>query len=44
LAQAGRSIYDPQRRLGPTSAKTTEIYLAYLTGDEAKAAMFGTGT
>jgi hypothetical protein len=30
--------------LGHTSIKTTEVYLAYLTGEEAKAAMFGTGT
>jgi integrase/recombinase XerD len=37
--KAGRSIYDLQHRLGHTSVKTTEIYLQYLTPDEARAAM-----
>jgi integrase/recombinase XerD len=40
--KSGKSIYDLQRRLGHSSVKTTEIYLAYLTGDEAKIAMYGT--
>lgn len=30
----GNSIYDLQQRLGHTSIKTTEIYLAYLTPEE----------
>lgn len=35
------SIYDLQRLMGHTSIKTTEIYLAYLTPDQVKAAMYG---
>ena len=34
-------IYDLQRELGHTSVKTTEIYLAYLTPEQASAAMSG---
>lgn len=36
--KSGRSIYDLQQRLGHTSVKTTEIYLKYLTPDEARIA------
>jgi integrase/recombinase XerD len=36
-------IYDLQRRLGHTSVKATEVYLAYLTPEEVQAAMFGAG-
>lgn len=32
--RSGRSIYDLQQRLGHSSIKTTEIYLAYLTPEE----------
>lgn len=39
--KSGRSIYDLQQRLGHTSVKTTEIYLAYLTPEERQKAMFG---
>jgi integrase/recombinase XerD len=39
--KSGRSIYDLQQRLGHSSVKTTEIYLAYLTPEEKRAAMFG---
>jgi integrase/recombinase XerD len=39
--KAGRSIYDLQQRLGHASIKTTEIYLKFLTPEEARAAMFG---
>ena len=39
--KAGRSIYDLQQRLGHSSVKTTEIYLAYLTPEEKRAAMYG---
>jgi integrase/recombinase XerD len=35
------SIYDLQARLGHTSVKTTEIYLQYLTPEEAQTAKFG---
>jgi integrase/recombinase XerD len=45
--KSGRSIYALQQRLGHTSIKTTEIYLAFLTPDERLAVMFGrtaTGT
>lgn len=38
--KAGRSIYDLKEHLGHTSVKTTEIYLAYLTPDEARAVKF----
>jgi integrase/recombinase XerD len=40
--KSGRDIYTLQARLGHTSVKTTEIYLAYLTPQEAHAAKFGT--
>jgi integrase/recombinase XerD len=40
--KSGRSIYSLQQRLGHTSVKTTEIYLAYLTPEEKQKAMFGT--
>lgn len=40
--RSGRGgIYDLQRNLGHTSIKTTEVYLAYLTPEQAKAAMIG---
>jgi integrase/recombinase XerD len=39
--KAGRSIYDLQQRLGHSSIKTTEIYLAFLTPEEKRAVMFG---
>jgi integrase/recombinase XerD len=39
--KAGRSIYDLQQRLGHRSIKTTEIYLAYLTPAEQRAAKLG---
>lgn len=39
--KAGRSIYDLQQRLGHASVKTTEIYLKYLTPEEARATMYG---
>jgi integrase/recombinase XerD len=39
--QSGRSIYDLQQRLGHTSVKTTEIYLQYLTADQARASTHG---
>lgn len=39
--KAGGSIYDLQQRLGHTSVKTTEIYLAYLTGDETRVVKYG---
>jgi integrase/recombinase XerD len=38
--KAGKSIYDLQKRLGHRSIQTTEIYLAYLTPEEARVAMF----
>lgn len=41
--KSGGSIYDLMHRLGHTSVKTTEIYLKYLTPDEARIAML-TGT
>jgi integrase/recombinase XerD len=41
--KSGRSIYALQQRLGHTSVKTTEMYLAYLTADERHQVMFGTG-
>jgi integrase/recombinase XerD len=34
----GMSIYALSKHLGHTSVKTTEIYLAFLTGEEAEAA------
>jgi len=42
--KSGRSIYVLQQRLGHTSVKTTEMYLAYLTADEKHLVMFGAGT
>lgn len=39
--KSGRSIYVLQKRLGHTSIKTTEMYLAYLTPEEARNVMFG---
>lgn len=36
--KAGGSLYDLQQRLGHASIKTTEIYLAFLTPDEARIA------
>jgi integrase/recombinase XerD len=41
--KSGRSIYVLQKRLGHTSIKTTEMYLAYLTPEEAQIAMLGSG-
>lgn len=40
--RAGGSIYDLQQILGHTSIKTTEVYLAYLTPEEAAAVKRGT--
>jgi integrase/recombinase XerD len=34
--KSGKSLYDLQKRLGHTSIKTTEIYLAYLTPEEQR--------
>lgn len=42
--KSGRSIYVLQQRLGHTSIKTTEVYLAYLTAEEAQIAMLGRTT
>jgi integrase/recombinase XerD len=39
--KSGRSVYDLQQRLGHASIKTTEIYLAFLTPEEARTAMYG---
>jgi integrase/recombinase XerD len=39
--KSGRSIYTLQLRLGHTSIKTTEMYLAYLTPEEAQIARLG---
>lgn len=41
--ERGGNIYRLQKILGHTSIKTTEIYLAYLTHDEAMVAQFGGG-
>ena len=35
--QSGRSIYDLKERLGHSSIKTTEDYLAFLTPEERRA-------
>ena len=39
--KSGRSIYILQQRLGHTSVKTTEMYLAFLTATEQHVVMFG---
>ncbi|MFT4117508.1 tyrosine-type recombinase/integrase [Bradyrhizobium sp.] len=39
--KSGRSIYDLKERLGHASIKTTEIYLKFLTPEEARIAKFG---
>ena len=39
--KSGRDIYSLQGRLGHTSIKTTEMYLEYLTPEEAQVAKFG---
>lgn len=39
--KSGRSIYVLQQRLGHTSVKTTEMYLAFLTPEEKHQVMFG---
>ncbi|MDA9521674.1 integrase [Bradyrhizobium sp. CCBAU 11434] len=39
--KSGRSIYILQQRLGHTSVKTTEMYLAYLTPEEKQRVMLG---
>ena len=39
--KAGGSLYDLSKRLGHTSVKTTEIYLDFLTADEAAKAKAG---
>jgi integrase/recombinase XerD len=39
--KSGRDIYTLQARLGHTSVKTTEMYLAYLTPEETQIAKFG---
>ena len=36
--RSGRSLYDLSKHLGHTSVKTTEIYLAFLTPEQAEAA------
>jgi integrase/recombinase XerD len=41
LKEGCGTIYDLQGRLGHTSVKTTEMYLAYLTSAEAQVAKFG---
>lgn len=40
--KGGGSIYDLQHRLGHASIKTTEIYLQYLTPEEARRVKYGT--
>jgi integrase/recombinase XerD len=37
--RSGRSIYDLQQRLGHSSIKTTEVYLAFLTPEEKRNVM-----
>ena len=39
--KAGKPIYDLQQQLGHASIKTTEIYLKFLTAEEARAVKFG---
>lgn len=41
--ERGGNIYRLQNLLGHTSIKTTELYLSYLTHDEAMVAQFGDG-
>lgn len=41
LKRRDGTIYDLQQQLGHTSVATTEIYLKYLTAEEARAAKFG---
>jgi integrase/recombinase XerD len=38
--KSGRDIYDLQKRLGHSSVKVTEMYLAYLTAEEERVAKF----
>lgn len=40
--RAGMNIYSLSRHLGHTSVKTTEIYLAYLSGSDQRFAQTGT--
>jgi integrase/recombinase XerD len=40
--QSGRSIYDLQHRLGHSSIKTTEVYLAFLTPEQTRTVKSGT--
>ncbi len=42
--QSGRNIYDLQGRLGHKSVKTTEIYLKYLTPEQARRVKYGSAT
>jgi len=42
--RAGRSIYDLQGRLGHESITTTEMYLEYLTPEQARLVRFAPGT
>jgi integrase/recombinase XerD len=42
--QSGRSIYDLQHRLGHSSIKTTEVYLAFLTPEQTRAVKQQAGT
>jgi integrase/recombinase XerD len=42
--RSGMGIYALSKHLGHTSVKTTEIYLSFLTGDEANQAMAAGGT
>ena len=42
--QRGMSIYELSRHLGHTSVKTTEIYLGFLTNDQATRAVQASGT
>lgn len=39
--KSGRDIYDLQKRLGHSSVKVTEMYLAYLTAEEERVSKFG---
>jgi integrase/recombinase XerD len=42
--QSGRSIYDLQHRLGHSSIKTTEVYLAFLTPEQTRTIKQQAGT